>query len=348
MGKNPLFLLKYSHMKKRTKILAIVVIAAIFLLLAILSTPRILVWKIEHEQGYKNGTFRYFPVTVDPKTKTITESDEVNTFLADQHSLLGTTVESDVGKRLWNIIKNVAITINNSPWYENIASVSGRFVSIKPGMRKEQVAAAFGDALKWNNKQKRTFITATSGASLPFEEGSFSPGLYSVSIGMAPEEVQTMVNNRFSNDVLSHYATSTEEKVPLNETLIIASLIQRETISNDGMRLLSGIIWNRLFKDMDLQIDSTLQYAKANKSNVSSWWPAITPNDKYISSPFNTYQHNGLPPAPISNPSVEAILAALNPIKTSCLYYLNDKQGSFHCSDTYADHLSLLEKYYGN
>ena len=147
-------------------------------------------------------------------------------------------------------------------------------------MRKEQVANTFGDTLKWNSKQKKEFITPIGSSTLPLAEGSFTPGLYSVMMGMTPGEAQAIINERFSDEVLAHYGTATQKIVPLNEALIIASLIQRETVSTDGMRLLSGIMWNRLFLGMNLQIDSTLQYAKANKSTVTSWWPKVVPNDK--------------------------------------------------------------------
>ena len=71
------------------------------------------------------------------------------------------------------------------------------------------------------------------------------------------------------------------------------------------------------------------------------------PDDRFRKSPYNTYLHKGLPPAPIANPSVDSILAALNPKNTSCLFYFHDARGRFHCTDTYAEHVALLKKYYG-
>ncbi len=163
---------------------------------------------------------------------------------------------------------------------------------------------------------------------------------------MTPEEVQTLVNQRFTNEVLSHYGTSTQEIVPLEDALIIASLIQRETIGTDGMRLISGIMWNRLFSNMKLQVDATLQYSKANSTTGGTWWPRVVPNDKYIRSAYNTYIHEGLPPTPIASPSIAAILAALNPIQTPCFFYFNDPKGNFHCSVTYEEHVKSLNVYY--
>ena len=97
---------------------------------------------------------------------------------------------------------------------------------------------------------------------------------------------------------------------------------------------------------MRLQIDATLQYAKGSKPS-EPWWPGVRPADKFIASVYNTYENSGLPPAPIANPSLDAILAALNPTKTDCMYYFHDRQAEFHCSPTYEEHVELLKQYYG-
>ena len=112
------------------------------------------------------------------------------------------------------------------------------------------------------------------------------------------------------------------------------------------MRDISGIIWNRLFINMPLQLDASLQYAKGTDSKTS-WWPQVRPADKYIESDFNTYANKGLPPAPISNPSLDAIIAALNPKKTECMYYFHDQRGGFHCNETYEEHVAALKRIYG-
>jgi UPF0755 protein len=135
--------------------------------------------------------------------------------------------------------------------------------------------------------------------------------------------------------------------VSLDEALIIASLLEREAYDFTDMRYISGIIWNRLFTDMRLQLDATLQYAKGNKVKPQTWWPKVVPEDKYIASVYNTYKHKGLPPGAISNPSAEAVLAALNPVKIDCMYYFHDADGGFHCTKTYEEHKTLLKKYYG-
>lgn len=313
----------------------------------VLSFPAILVSNIQHEREKAlSAMLEQFPVTVNPADKTIVEDERVNAFLESPSSPLQAAA-GNVGDIFRDIFTWVAVTIADASWYQSLASADGRLVNITPGMRKEQVASEFAKVLKWNNKQKKEFFTASPGSQLPLHEGSFSPGVYLITKGTAPSEAQALVNERFYENILSHYGTTTAQIVPLKQALTIASLIEREAGGSDDRRLISGIIWNRLFINMNLQIDATLQYAKANSIAGANWWPKPVPADRFRKSPYNTYLNKGLPPAPIANPSVASVLAALNPKKTSCMFYFHDASGEFHCSDTYKEHVALLKKYYG-
>lgn len=317
---------------------------------AVLSLPIIFTISLHYVQkNISPMALGQFPVTVDPKNKVIVESDHVNAFLEGEKSPLQATIKN-TGGAFWNIFGKLATTISTMPWYQNIAGVAGarnHFVTITPGMRKEQVANAFAIALKWNNDQKIEFMTAETFATLPLSEGSFSPGIYSVAVDTTPAKAQTLVNSHFTQEILSHYGITTAQVVPLEQALTIASLIEREAGGADDMRIISGIIWNRIFVNMKLQIDATLQYTKASSSASGSWWPKVVPADMYRKSPYNTYLNKGLPPTPIANPSVASVLAALNPKNTTCMFYFHDNAGQFHCTDTYAEHVALLKKYFG-
>lgn len=331
-------------LRKILKITGVAVIIIVILGAIGFSFPIILKSLLQQKQlKTQQAMIDQFPVTVNPKAKIIVENAEVNNFLGGANSPL----QAAVGNRIWNTFEWLATAIAELPLYKSIAAVDGGFVTLTPGLRKEQVANSFSQALAWSSIDEQNFMTPEKGAALPLAEGSFTPGLYFVSKGTTPAQAQNLVNNRFSEEVLSHYGTSTAEIVPLNDTLTIASLIQRETNGDDDMRLISGIIWNRIFKNMNLQLDATLQYAKANKTSTKVWWPNVVPADKFQKSAFNTYIHPGLPPSPIANPSVAAILAALNPVQTSCLFYFHDKNGAIHCNDTYEKHVASLKLYYG-
>lgn len=314
----------------------------------ILILPTIFIFQINHWQEEQvSEVAEQFPVTVDPQNKIIVESEAVNEYLASPDSPLQASV-FNTRETFTDIYKWLATIIANTSIYQNLAlSGGGRLVTITPGLRKEQVANSFGKALAWDSKSKKEFTVVKQGSSLPLIEGSFFPGVYFVDLGTTPEVVQDLVNKRFTEEVLSHYGESVSKVVPLNTALTIASLIERETIGTDDMRMISGIIWNRIFKGMNLQIDATLQYAKANSKTKTIWWPEVLSKDKYIKSPYNTYINSGLPPTPIANPSVASILAALNPTVTTCIFYFHDKRGGFHCSDTYLEHVKQLKKYYG-
>ena len=89
---------------------------------------------------------------------------------------------------------------------------------------------------------------------------------------------------------------------------------------------------------MPLQSDTTIQYLlHAPKEDV-------TFADTEIASPYNTYQHIGLPPGPIANPGTASLEAVLYPADTDYLYFVADREGHNHYSRTYSDHLALVEQ----
>ena len=119
------------------------------------------------------------------------------------------------------------------------------------------------------------------------------------------------------------------------DVVIIASMIDREALVPAERPIVAAVIWNRLRKDMLLQIDATIQYALGKTK------PLLTYDDLKIDSPYNTYKHAGLPPTPISNPGLAALQAAANPTDDKYLYYVarNDGTGRHYFSTTYEQFL---------
>lgn len=318
-----------------------IVIPAFFLAVALFSLPSILSLDAHSEQLAINTRAEPFPISVDPQTKSMVESPTADALLAAHASgKLGAALEEAHVAFAW-----LANLVESFPLYRLLAGADVRFVVIQPGFRQEQVADAFGNKLGWNSAKRAQFLKRVVTIAPTLSEGEFVPGTYEVHGAMTPEEVHNMLAERFANQILARYPDATSAQVPLRDALTIASLIERETGGTDDMRMISGIIWNRLFIDMHLQIDATLQYAKS--SQTKNWWPPVVPKDKYISSKYNTYAHAGLPPSPIANPSVAAVIAAINPKPTDCIFYFHDSRGVFHCSADYKRHVALLKKYYG-
>lgn len=281
-----------------------------------------------------------FPISVDPKTSTIFDNNTlVNNFYSETVAL---NPQSE--NRLFN---KVAAVFATKGWYQNLASPVSRIVVIWPGERKEEIAKNIGDILLWTDEDREEFIRLVDNKEPILKEGKYFPGQYTTHRYATPEDIYQLISTEFDDEVIKRYNNDIASIVPLDDALIIASLIEREASDFNNMREVSGVIWNRLFIDMPLQLDATLQYARGSNSSESKWWPVPVPRDKFIDSPFNTYQNNGLPPYPISNPSTESILAALNPVITDCLYYFHSKNGDYYCSVSYEDHVSKLRELYG-
>lgn len=281
-----------------------------------------------------------FPVGVNSQTKTITENPVVD-FYVDTYLSINT--EKSRSNRLFDRLLAELVRYD---WYQNLASSVSRILVIYPGERHEEVVKNFADILKWENKEKELFYNYITAADPALVEGKFFPGRYVVSKDATPEEVADVLVAKFRYEVLNRYTDEVELQVPMKNALIIASLLEREAYDFTDMRYISGIIWNRLFINMPLQLDATLQYARGSQAHESKWWPKVVPKDKFIESPYNTYENAGLPPAPISNPSTEAIIAALNPRITECMFYFHDQQGNFYCNKTYDEHVKKLKEVY--
>ena len=104
------------------------------------------------------------------------------------------------------------------------------------------------------------------------------------------------------------------------------------------MPKISSVIYNRLKKDMPLQMDGTLNYGEYSHTKVT---PKRIKEDK---SPFNTYLNRGLPPYPVSSVSIEAIKSAIHPAKTDFLFFVKNKNGTHSFSKTYKEHLKNIKK----
>ncbi|MGB4076546.1 MAG: endolytic transglycosylase MltG [Minisyncoccia bacterium] len=215
------------------------------------------------------------------------------------------------------------------------------WITIPPGLRKEEIAELLGEALGWTKETKTEWLSIHTELGEEWREGVYFPDTYLIPSDQAPADVAARLRGRFE-EVFAPYAADAREKgIPWTEVITLASLIEKESAKKDKA-LVSGILWNRLKKGMLLQVDATLQYLAGTEED---WWPLPNPDDKYTESPFNTYQHAGLPPTPIANPSLASIEAALYPQKTACLYYLHDLYGRIHCSTNYRAHVANVHTY---
>lgn len=108
----------------------------------------------------------------------------------------------------------------------------------------------------------------------------------------------------------------------LHQLMTAASLVEREVVVDDERPLVAGIIFNRLSRNMALQMDAAVQYALDKQKD------RLFHVDLQIESPYNTYLYPGLPPGPISSPGLASIKAVLYPESSNYLFYVTKKDGS--------------------
>ncbi|MEX1997482.1 MAG: endolytic transglycosylase MltG [Candidatus Andersenbacteria bacterium] len=171
-------------------------------------------------------------------------------------------------------------------------------------------------------------------------EGYLFPDTYRVFDDDTAHDVITrMLSNfeqKFTDDLRREAAASGRS---LDQIVIMASIIEREVISDDDMALVSGVLWKRFDEDIGLDADATIRYA------LNAWDKALTVTDLALDSPYNTRRYRGLPPGPISNPGLRALAAAVRPEESEYYYYLSAPTGETIFSRTNDEHNVNKAKY---
>lgn len=164
------------------------------------------------------------------------------------------------------------------------------------------------------------------------KEGYLFPDTYYFLSNTKPEEVIDKMTKNFDEKIKEIKPKIKMLGYDLKSIIILASLIEEEARGIEDKKMISGIIWNRLNKNMLLQIDAPFYYITGRNNGV-------TYDDLQIDSLYNTYKYKGLPIAPISNPGIESIIAAIEPTSTKYMYYLTGKDGKMRYSITYDGHI---------
>jgi UPF0755 protein len=121
----------------------------------------------------------------------------------------------------------------------------------------------------------------------------------------------------------------------LEQVVTVASLVERETPNPSERALVAGVFYNRLRLGYRLQCDPTVEYALALQGRFER---NVRPADLREDSPYNTYEHRGLPPGPIANPGEASLKSALSPAVTDYMYFVSNAQGGHFFSRTLAEH----------
>lgn len=145
------------------------------------------------------------------------------------------------------------------------------------------------------------------------------------------------------NAFIASSSANSNAKYSQADIIKMASIVEKEATSSVDRRIIAGILWKRLADDYPLQVDPPFFYF-LNKDSSQ-----LTSADLAVDSPYNLYKNKGLPPTPIDNPGLNAILDTVTdtvtPTDSSYWYYLSDKNGGIHYSATYDGQLANKAKY---
>lgn len=184
---------------------------------------------------------------------------------------------------------------------------------------------------EYMRKRKNVFFAA---------EGFLFPDTYTVESDMEIDELLDLMASTFDQKLKPEMRVQAEKMgLSVYDLITLASLVEREVRFPEDRPIVAQVLLKRLKTNMPLQTDATLQYLMdAPKEEVSI-------ADTQIDSPYNTYQHVGLPPGPIANPGMASIEAVLNPAESDYLYFVADRSGHNHYAYTYEEHLNLVNRY---
>lgn len=177
--------------------------------------------------------------------------------------------------------------------------------------------------VKSNNKKKYNL------------EGFLYPDTYLIEKGSDANSIIKIMLNRFE-EIVKQVKDETEVDIKdedVEKIITIASMIEKEARVKGDRPLISSVIYNRLEKNMKLQLDAAVIYALGYHVDL------VLNKHLEIDSPYNIYKYKGLPIGPIANPGIDCIKAALLPEKTDYLYYILQEDGSHYFTNNYDDFL---------
>jgi UPF0755 protein len=210
-------------------------------------------------------------------------------------------------------------------------------------LRQVRAALAAAPGLKPNAAamSDETLMSTLGSPGVP-AEGRFFPDTYTYSRGVSDVAVLRRAHRAMQvrlDAVWADRAADTPLK-SMDEALVLASIVEKETGRESDRGLVAGVFVNRLRIGMPLQTDPTVIYGLG---------PAFDGNlrkrDLLSDTPYNTYTRNGLPPTPIALPGLASLRAAVQPQVTRALYFVAKGDGSSQFSETLAEHNRAVNRY---
>jgi UPF0755 protein len=216
-------------------------------------------------------------------------------------------------------------------------------VTVPEGLTVKQIVALLAKKTDFSRKQFDKVLSDPKRIGLPSyaggnPEGYLFPATYEVPPNATPTSILSAMVKRYEQAASDLHLADRADALGYSphDVMTVASLVQAEARFDKDFSKVARVIYNRLHKGMALQFDSTVHYAVGKDGSVGT-----SDADRASSSPYNTYNHTGLPPTPIAAPGEKAIKAALAPADGSWLYFVttNPDTGVTKFATSYKEHL---------
>lgn len=244
---------------------------------------------------------------------------------------------------------------------EAAAEISAQQVTIPEGYRIEQIAETIGEtglieggaeafieATEQDWSEQFSFLADNPTDSL---EGYLFPDTYTISSTMSADDVVSEMLQTFDEKVTPEMRERAQSMgLTVHEVVTLASIVERETADPAERALIAATYLNRLESEVtnfSLGADPTVQYVLGTPDD---WWPTLepdVPNSEAAESPYNTYQNQGFPPGPISNPGLASIQAVLEPAEADYLFFVakDDGTGTHVFATSFEEHQQNIDLY---
>jgi UPF0755 protein len=172
-------------------------------------------------------------------------------------------------------------------------------------------------------------------------EGYLYPDVYRIRSNAKPAEVVRMMTSNFKKNFSSEIVSAGKQLgLTPHQVVTLASIVEKETGASEERPLIAAVFFNRMKRNMRLQTDPTVIYGIWERFNGN-----LRRVDLETPTPYNTYTNGGIPPGPIANPGLEALMAATNPTTTPYLYFVAKGDGTHYFSQTLAEHANAVRKF---
>lgn len=173
------------------------------------------------------------------------------------------------------------------------------------------------------------------------QEGTLFPDTYFYSFGDTKKSIIQKMRKQMEV-IKTKFLSQNKTSMSLDEIIILASIIEKESGNSSEYSLISSVFHNRLARKMRLQSDPTVIYAITD--GYGKMDRKLNRSDLQFVSPYNTYRNAGLPPLPICCPGEKAIKAAMSPDTTEYFYFVANKEHTAHTfSKEYKEHLLAIK-----